>query len=56
MTDNHGNISIKGIIIILSLFLFSAALIGIGAYYSYSSSPKKVLKQTLTTVSNNINN
>lgn len=56
MTDNHGNISIKGIIIILSLFLFSAALIGIGAYYSYSSSPKKVLKQTLTTVSNNLNN
>ena len=36
--------------------MFSAALIGIGAYYSYSSSPKKVLKQTLTTVSNNINN
>ena len=56
MTDNHGNISIKGIIIILSLFLFSAALIGIGAYYSYSSSPKKVLKQTLTSLSNNINN
>ena len=56
MTDNHGNISIKGIIIILSLFLFSAALIGIGVYYSYSSSPKKVLKQTLTTVSNNTNN
>ena len=44
MTDNHGNISIKGIIIILSLFLFSAALIGIGAYYSYSSSPKKIFK------------
>lgn len=56
MTDNHGNITIKGIIIILSLFLFSAVLIGIGVYYSYSSNPKKVLKQTITTVSNDINN
>ena len=56
MTNNHGKISIKGIIIILLLFLSASFFIILGVYLSYTSNSKKIIKQTIYNMSDNISN
>ena len=56
MTNNHGKISIKGIIIILLLFLSASFFIIFGVYLSYTSNSKKIIKQTIYNMSDNISN
>ena len=56
MTNNHGKISIKGIIIILLLFLSASFFIILGIYLSYTSDTKKIIKQTIYNMSDTISN
>lgn len=54
MTNNQGKISVKGIIIILTFFIIAIVCIILGVYLSYTSSPKKIVGETLTSMSNTI--
>ena len=56
MTDNHGKISTKGIIILLSLFLIAILFIFLGIYFSYRNSTKTIIEETLNTMNNTIYN
>ena len=56
MTNNHGKISIKGIIIILLLFLSASFFIILGIYLSYTSDSKKIIKQTIYNMTDTISN
>ena len=56
MTDNHGNISIKGLIIIFLLFLVALLFIILGIYLSYTSDSKKIIEETINNITNTISN
>ena len=56
MTDNHGKISTKGIIILLSLFLIAILFIFLGIYFSYRNNTKTIIEETLNTMNNTIYN
>ena len=56
MTNNHGKISVKGIIILLSLFLVAILFIVLGILFSYRSNPEKILNESLHSLSDNILN
>ena len=56
MTNNQGKISIKGLIIIVSLFLCAILLLFLGIFLSYTGNKDKVVKETVDTISNTIEN
>ena len=56
MTNNHGKISVKGIIIIFTLFLVSISFIILGVYFSYRNNSKTIIQDTLNSLSNTVDN
>ena len=56
MTDNHGKISIKGLIIIFLLFLVALLFIVLGIYLSYTGDSKKIIEETIINITNTMSN
>ena len=54
MTNNHGKISIKGIIILISLFLGAIILLFFGVFISYTGNKGRIIRKTVNNTSNTL--